>query len=90
MALEVLLSQCQRGKKQCDESEEERAGRLTQKQKQRQRAKMQSLPCEICGKINEYERAAASEAKNECILAFVEATLSMYDLPFFAHLASHG
>ena len=51
---------------------------------------MQPLPCEICGKINEYKRAAASEPKNEHILAFVEATLSMYDLPFFAHLASHG
>ena len=47
-----------------DESEEERARRLTWKQKRRQRAKMQALPCELRNEINEYERAAASKAKN--------------------------
>ena len=35
----AVLSQCQNGKKNCDESEEERARRLTRKQKQSQRDK---------------------------------------------------
>ena len=35
-----------------------------QKRKLRLRAKMQPLPREVHGKIDEYERAVASEAKN--------------------------
>ena len=50
--------------KNCDESEEERARRLTRKQKRRQGDKRWSLTCEVRDKIDKYERAAASEAKS--------------------------
>ena len=53
--------------KDCDESVEEKAKRLTWKQKRRQRPKMQPLPHEVRGKINEYERAAASEPIKGCL-----------------------
>ena len=39
----------------CDESEKKTARKLVQKRKQRQRAKMQPPPHEVCGEINEYE-----------------------------------
>ena len=47
------------------------------KQKQKQRAKMEPLPREVCGKIDGYNRAAASEARlavlrNDHILVFGE------------------
>lgn len=44
----------------CDKSEEERVTRLAQKQ---QRAKMQPLPCAVCGKVNEYEKEGQQLAK---------------------------
>ena len=40
----------------CDKSEKKRARKLIQKQKQRQRAKMQPPLHEVCGEINEYKR----------------------------------
>ena len=57
-ALAVSLS------KNCDESEEERARRLTRKWKRRQRDKRELLTCEVHSKMDEYERAAACEAKS--------------------------
>ena len=47
----------------CDESKEERARRLVQKQKQRQRTKMQPLLCEGRGEVDECEREEAWLAK---------------------------
>ena len=40
----------------CDKSKEERVRTKTQRQKQRQSAKMQPQPCEVCSKVNEYNR----------------------------------
>ena len=45
----------------CDGSEKKRARKLVQKQKQRQKAKMQPPPHEVCGEINEYEREEISD-----------------------------
>ena len=53
--------------KDCDESVEERAIETDVKTEAKAGSKMQPLPCEVRSKINEYERAAASEAKNGCL-----------------------
>ena len=65
---------------------------------------MQPLSRKVCGEIDEHERAAASEAKNDrhmkwpYILTFGEVfktsltpgTLSTYALPSFSHFVAHG
>ena len=57
----------------CNESEEERAGRLVRNRKQRQQAKMQLLPCEVHGKISEYKREEQRVAKRRKRVAVFEA-----------------
>ena len=60
-ALAISLS------KNCDESKEERARRLTRKWKRRQRDKRQSLTHEVHSEMDEYDRAASSKAKSGCL-----------------------
>ena len=54
---------------------------------------MLALPREVYGKIDEYERAAASEAKiSSHSLRFLKplGTLSSYALPSLSHSVTHG
>ena len=54
---------------------------------------MQPLPREVYGKIDEYERAVASEAKiSSHSLRFSKSpgTLSLYALASFSHFVAHG
>ena len=54
---------------------------------------MQPLPREVYGKIDEYERAAASEAKissHSFRFSKSAGTLSSYALPSFSHFVAHS
>ena len=78
MVLAVLLSRCER-KKKTDESEDERARRLMQKQKST--ARLKSM------------RAVASEAKissHPLRCSKPPGTLSSYALSSFSHFVAHG
>ena len=99
VVLVVSLPWCQNGKKNCDESKEERAWRLIRKQKQRQRAKMQPLPHEVHGEIDDHKKQRLAKQKEwlsrEMTISSrsvrcskphsIPGTLSMYTLASFSH-----
>ena len=74
-----------------DQTEEERARRLVQKWKQRQRAKMQPQPHEVRGEIDEYKREEQLLAKQRKPMAILKnnhtlltslTSLNSFNIPF--------